>query len=468
MPTRYLASLTACLGVAGALSAQSPVVLSRPLVPLPWSRADDHSRQVAAPAVGYLPAPTPVSADAPPQVAPAPRLVKAPPGAGDEYVPLLPSECGDVARAPCEASCPACDCLCGPPGRVWVSAEWLYWATAGQSLPPLVTTAPPGTPRATAGTIGGPGTVVLFGDRRANNDFRNGFRVNAGAWLDECQRCGVEVNFFFLQRSRQGVAAGSDGSAIITRPFFNALTGRPDTQLVSFPGIVAGSVAAEAESQLIGGGVNWVKNCCCSCCARLDLLVGYRYLNLRDDLTVQESLSTLPGAGLPVGTQFGIVDHFHTDNDFHGPVVGFAWERRFGNVFAGARASLAMGVTHQEVTIDGSTVIAPAGAVAAAYPGGLLTQPTNLGRYTSDRFAVVPEVAVRLGVQATERLRAFVGYDFLYWSDVVRAGDQVDLRVNTNQIAPPRPLAGPAVPTFVPVRTDYWAQGLGIGAEYRY
>jgi hypothetical protein len=462
MSTRYLAALAACLGVAGVLSAQPVADTPRPLLPFPGARANDYSRPVAQVAPdGYLPAPSAGADGTPPQVAPAPRPVEASPA---EFVPVLPSEC----PAPCEPVCAPCDCLCGPPGRVWVSAEWLYWATAGQSLPPLVTTAPPGTPRGVAGTVGGPGTVVLFGDHRANNDFRNGFRVNAGTWLDECQRCGIEGNFFFLQPSREHFAAGSNGTAIVTRPFFNALTGRPDTELVSFPGIVAGAVAADTESRLIGGGANFVKNCCCSCCARLDLLVGFRYLNLRDDLTVREDLTTLAGSGLPAGTRFVIVDHFHTDNDFYGVPVGFAWERRLGNFFVGTRASVAMGVVHQTVTIDGSTVIAPPGGPPVVSPGGLLAQPTNIGRYTSDRFAVVPEVGVRLGVQATERLRAFVGYDFLYWSNVVRAGDQVDLRVNTNQIAPPRPLAGPAVPAFAPVRTDYWAQGIGVGAEYRY
>jgi hypothetical protein len=349
-----------------------------------------------------------------------------------------------------------------------VSGEWLFWVASGQPLPPLVTAAPAGTPRDVAGTLGGPGTVVLFGGRRVNDDWRSGFRLNAGAWIDDCQTFGIAGDFFFLGGSRDRFAAGSDGTAILARPFVNALTGLPDSQLISFPGVVAGAVVADAKSDFIGGGAFLTCNLCCGPCGRADLLVGYRYLNLRDELTVREDLTTLPGGTLAPGTRFVIVDRFRTDNDFHGVPVGFSAERRFGNFYAAVRSSVALGVSHQTTTIDGATTIVPPGGPPAVFPGGLLTQPTNIGRFTRDEFAVVPEVGVRVGAQLTDCLRVFVGYDFLYWSSVARAGDQIDLRVNPNQIAPPLPLGGPALPAFVPNRTDFWVQGVSVGAELRF
>ena len=88
------------------------------------------------------------------------------------------------------------------------------------------------------------------------------------------------------------------------------------------------------------------------------------------------------------------------------------------------RSSVALGVTHGTTTIDGqSAVVEPTGSVTA-FPGGLLAQPTNIGRYTDNHFAVVPEVGVRLGAQVTERLRAYVGYNYLYWSSVTRRGSR--------------------------------------------
>ncbi len=464
MLCRSLGVLAAGLCVAGPLAAQ-PAATLRPIVPpVAAAQSGDYTRQVSGPAAAFrttTPVRTPAYADTPPPAAatPAPALV----------MPPVPAPTGgESCPVECAPDCPTCDCLCGPPGRVWLSAEWLYWTASGDPLPPLVTTAPPGTARAAAGPLGAPGTTVLAGGQRANDDFRNGFRVSGGVWLDPCQVIGVGANFFYLQPSHQGFAAASPGTAILTRPFTNALTGLPDAQLVSFPNVVAGAVGVDSTSKLIGGGGEFVRNLCCDPCGRLDLLLGYRYLNLRDELTVQENLVALPGASVPAGTRFGITDRFRTQNQFNGPVVGLNWERRFGYWFAGVRTTVAMGVSHEVVTINGSTAIAPPGGAASTFPGGLLTQPTNIGRYSSNRFAVVPDVGVRFGVQVTERARVFVGYDFLYWSSVVRAGDQIDLRVNPNQIAPPQPLNGPAVPAFTPRRTDYWVQGIGVGAEFRF
>src|SRR5262245_22721251 len=117
--------------------------------------------------------------------------------------------------------CQPCCVPCGPPGRFWIDGGFLYWTTSGQNVPPLVTTAPAGTPRVGAGALGQPGTTVLFPTSELNNDWRGGVYLNAGMWLDCCQKCGIEMNFFYLSPSKDSYLASSDGSAIITRPFFN-------------------------------------------------------------------------------------------------------------------------------------------------------------------------------------------------------------------------------------------------------
>ena len=67
----------------------------------------------------------------------------------------------------------------------------------------------------------------------------------------------------------------------------------------------------------------------------------------------------------------------------------------------------------------------------------------------------------------TSALRVRAGYSFLYWSNVSRAGDAVDLTINSTQL-PPGALVGPARPTFTWNDTSFWAQGINIGAELRY
>jgi hypothetical protein len=352
---------------------------------------------------------------------------------------------------------------------VWANFEWLYWAASGQPLPPLATTAPPGTPQAVAGVLGNPTTGVLFGGQRANNDFRNGFRVTGGVWLNCDQTCGLEGEFFFLGRSRDFFAAGSNGAQIISRPFFNALSGRPDAQEVSFPGVLAGTVTVDSRTDVIGGGVNAVHNLCCDPCGRVDLVWGYRYFNLTDQVTIREDLTSLGGAGgLPAGFRFQITDRFRTENNFHGGVIGLAAERRFSVLFVGLRASVALGGNQEITDIAGRTVITPPGGLPQAFPGGLLALPSNIGHHERTVFAVMPQVGLRAGVQLTDFVRVYVGYDYLYLSNVLRAGDQIDLRVNPNLLPPARTSAGPALPAFTPHSTDFWLQGVNAGVQVRF
>jgi hypothetical protein len=504
MLTRYLGGVAVCLGVVGTLAAQQQpaALLSRPK-PKPAPTPTAANPKTAAPT--YYPATPPTSL--PTVVVPTPVIQKGPTAPGTPAqgpasgaakdqtpkatatptpksaaptapaTPAAPAYAANMGYAPgcavdpatgaCPSACSPCDCLCGPPGKFWVSGEWLYWRTSGNHVPALVTAAPPGTARDAAGVLGAPGTSVLIGNQSLNNDYRSGFRLYAGMWLDPCQLCGVEGMFHFLGQSRNTQTVGSDGTRIVTRPFFNVLEGRQDTQLVSFPGVLRGTTTVDSTNDVIGGGLNMVKNICCQPCSRLDLLLGYRYLNIRDDLVIRENLVGLPGSNAP-GTQFQILDRFQTNTSFHGPSVGLRWEKRFNYWYVAARGSLAMGVSHQEVTISGATVITNPTGASQTFPGGLLTQTSNIGKYENNRFAVMPEVGVRVGLQVTDRMRVFAGYDFLYLSSVARAGDQIDLRVNPNQIAPPQPLNGPALPAFTPRSNDFWAHGVSAGVEFRF
>lgn len=405
------------------------------------------------------------------QPAPPPATSASPLPSANPAAPLYQPGTCVPACDPCSQCAPGCtSCLCGPPGRLWLSAEWLYWANSGNPLPPLVTTSPPGTAQTIAGVPGaGPSTLVLFGDRRYDGEMRSGLRTQAVYWLDECNRCGLYGDFFFLGRNRSSFDAGTPGG-IVARPFINALTGLPDAELVAFPGVLAGSVSVRSYTDVIGGGGGLVKNLCCSCDGRVDLTVGYRYLGVTDDLTVTENLTAREVSGAAPGTSFLIQDHFRARNHFHGGVVGLSGERRMDRLFVQGWVSCALGVSHQVLTVDGSTVVTdPAGNVVTTGPGGLLTQPSNIGVRERNKFAVVPEAGVRFGYQVTERLRAYVGYTFIYVSSVTRSGDMVDLRVNPNQFVPSAPpVAGPALPAFDPPTRGFWTQGVSIGAQFSF
>jgi hypothetical protein len=130
---------------------------------------------------------------------------------------------------------------------------------------------------------------------------------------------------------------------------------------------------------------------------------------------------------------------------------------------------LALGNVHQRVDIQGQTTSTRGGQASTTLTGGLLAQRTNIGHYSRDELAVVPELGANIGYHLTPRLQATLGYTFIYWSRVVRPGDQIDLEVNPDLLPPEAdPFTGPLRPQFVFRTTDFWAQGLQAGLDYRW
>lgn len=167
---------------------------------------------------------------------------------------------------------------------------------------------------------------------------------------------------------------------------------------------------------------------------------------------------------------FRILDVFDTENDFHGGEFGMVYETQYNRWSLEMLAKVALGNSHQVVSIDGSTEIDYQDFdFTESFNSGILTQRTNIGTYSRDRFAVVPEVGATLGYQLTRRLRFTFGYSFIYWSRVARPGDQIDLVLNPNLF--PReeePFSGPLRPRFAWQDTGFWAQGMSFGLECRW
>jgi hypothetical protein len=108
-----------------------------------------------------------------------------------------------------------------------------------------------------------------------------------------------------------------------------------------------------------------------------------------------------------------------------------------------------------------------------AFPGGLFTQSSNIGKGNADRFTVLPSLEVKLGYEINEQTRVFVGYDVMYWDQVVRPGNQINHDVNLTQNAVLDPsgvgkLVGSAQPAPLFKRSDFWAQGISVGLEFRH
>jgi hypothetical protein len=356
---------------------------------------------------------------------------------------------------------------------MWGDAEYLLWWMKGAALPPLVTTSPPGTPANQAGVLGAPGTAILFGNSRVNDDVRSGGRFTVGYWLNDCQTLGVEGDFFILSSEGTGFAASSAGSPILARPFFDANTGQPNSEVIAFPGLVSGSIFADSGSTgLLGADALLRVNLYRSCNCQLDVVGGYRYLHLSDHLVVDENLVSTNVSNpnfVPLGTTIVLNDRFDTSNDFHGFELGLRGSLQKGPWVLQGRAQVAVGDNIEVVNIAGATTVTVPGFAPVTRSGGLLALSSNSGHFDKERGEVIPEFGARVGYQVTPHLQVFTGYSLLYWGSVVRAGDQVDLVVNPNLLpgsgVPP---TGPQRPMPLLTNSSFWAQGIDFGIELRY
>jgi hypothetical protein len=332
-----------------------------------------------------------------------------------------------------------------------------------------VTTSPAGTPRELAGVLGAPGTTVLFdGDGGLE---RSGGRFTLGFWFDDEQTIGLESTTFFLGERSMTFRDSSGGVPILARPFLNVLSGMEASELVAFPGVLAGNIAISSSSQLWGTDLNLRTNCWRGCHWHLDWLAGVRFLGLDEKLGIAEGLTVPAGAGPLAGSRITVQDGFGTHNLFVGGQTGLEIGVRRGRWSLDLLGKVALGNTHQDLNINGSTLFAVPGLPLSLQRGGLYALPSNIGHFSRDRFAVVPEVDAIVGFQLTRRLRALVGYSFVYNSAVIRPGNHIDRGLNVSQLPSqlgPGNLVGTARPAPIFHGSDFWAQGLSFGLELRY
>jgi hypothetical protein len=355
-------------------------------------------------------------------------------------------------------------------GRVWITGELLLWATSGQSLPALVTASPAGTPAAQAGVIGQPGTSTLFGGGWVPGTMRPGGRVAVGYWFDPTQHDGIEASFFELaEDQRRGTFGNQAGALLLGRPYVDALTGAEAAVLVPPPqslpadaALLAQTITAAQSTTFLGVDVLLRRSLACDLFHRRWLVGGYRYLELDDSVSVGQT-AAISSATSSAVTTATTNDLFDATTQFHGGEFGLIerwWHKRVSLQVLG---KVALGASVFDTDISGSTTTN--GAVTSG--GGVLAQPTNAGSHQSALFAAMGEAGIALDYALWSQCRVSVGYTFLWWSTVSRAGAQIDRQVNPSQF-PPGTLSGPARPAFTQRTSDFWAQGLNLGLEYQF
>jgi len=333
-----------------------------------------------------------------------------------------------------------------PPGW-WVSGGALLWAVKSAPLPPTLTTFAAGSPSATTGfggALGIPGTTVLSPDHLGYGALPGG-EVSIGHWLASDPRFGLEASGFLLGSRSAGFSF-----------------------VLAQPGFAAGGQGIASSLQFWGVEGNGIYRGFNTAGLDVSLLAGVRYLDLREGLSIVSTESLLTGAGNFIGT-----DSFSTRNQFLGGEVGVKVQKQFDKFDASLLAKVALGDNYQTVVINGNSAVSGFGLPAGISPGGIFSQATNIGQQSRNQFAVVPEAQLQAGYRVSSAVRIFAGYDFLYVSNVVRPGNQIDTTLNfTGNPAiagvSPAILTGAARPQALFNGSSFWAQGVKLGASYAF
>jgi hypothetical protein len=308
------------------------------------------------------------------------------------------------------------------------------------------------------------------------------WQVEPNPWIPQGIRdLGVETVFFFV--GQKSIDFRDTTTPNLIRPFFDLNNRVESGFLVASPGIATGGVAAHGQIDVWGGEANVWKNVHCDYpgtqCS-VDVMAGFRFLDM-DSRVQAESISvfnstiasTSPFASF-AGNQLDVRDSFQTHNHFYGGQIGIDgkwWIHP--KIEVDGDFKLAVGVTHEELGIVGNQVRTFADGTTAVSTGGLLALPSNIGNFHRDKFAIAPELDVKILFPITNYVTLTTGFSALFWDRVARAGTQIDRTIDISQI-PNFPPAATATPTGLGhpgvnfVQSDLWVLGLTFGLEFKW
>jgi len=401
------------------------------------------------------------------------------------------------AQAPAASLSASADCVpglvseasgsCGTPApRFYGGIEYLHWWVKGAPLSvPLVSTGPDSNEEGflvnSASTIlyGAPFSPAVGGNDTQNFPGFSGGRLTLGYVLDEERKLAAETRFFMLQSRSAGFTAEASstdfGGPGMRIPVFNTVPYTPgsDTDLmisenglpVFIPGILAGKVSITNSLKLWGADATAVYSVYRTSRWELSALAGFRYLDLSENFDLSD---TLVGQSGPFVGQSGTVsDHFGTTNQFFGAAVGLRGGVSWGPVSLGVTGRIAVGPSYEVLNTSGA--FQAINFTASSGAQGIFAQPSNSGTHSSTVFAVVPEVEVKLGFDITPAVRLTVGYDFIYYSSVVRPGYQLNRDLPKGQVFEQ---GGTSISSTSPFplfdKTSFFAQGLSLGVAVRF
>jgi hypothetical protein len=229
-------------------------------------------------------------------------------------------------------------------------------------------------------------------------------------------------------------------------------------------GVTTGGVKIDNTIQLWGANLLGVLNLRRDDSWDISAVGGFRYVNLSERFHLYYQSEGVSGFYLG---DFGTAqDTFATQNQFFGGAVGLRARNYSGPLSVELSALVAPGLSYEVEEVSGGYYNYDYGVLSESGPEGVFAQPSNEVKTTHNKFAVVPELQLKIGYALSPCLRATLGYDFLYYSDVIRPGDQIDRNIPKGQTFQQ---GGSSVSTTSPSRmfntTGFYAHGLTFGIE---
>ncbi|MFT3879410.1 MAG: BBP7 family outer membrane beta-barrel protein [Gemmatales bacterium] len=318
----------------------------------------------------------------------------------------------------------------------WFKMEMLFGKFKSANVTPMLTTS---LPQASQGILGRDGTSVLFGDT-VGLQTHYGFRVTGGFWTEPNQQLGFEGSYFLLFARTVGPTIGSNGDPLLAAPYLDALTNQQASVLIANEALnnpvlahLQGSAIIGLNTSMQGTELNVMQNLVRGTRGRLDWSWGYRYLRYDENLFSTIFTAQDPPANQNFGTQKQSFDEFITQNEFQGFNASLRSQWWWGGWSFDLTGKIALGAIRNSVFISGNTITASPPQFQIVHTnGGIYALSSNIGDQTFIRFSAAPEVEVGVGYQLCDGWRIMAHYNFLAMTNVMRAGDQVDNRINPN------------------------------------
>lgn len=323
---------------------------------------------------------------------------------------------------------------------------------------------------AVPGAINQPGTQIVVGGsppHQFNFGGTAGGETKLG-WLSGDGTFGFEASGLFMAtgEARQAFIASPNGSPASYLPY-QAPDNTQQALRFTIPGVVTGSSVAAGTTHLWGLESNVVLPMTVDRCGYSlygAFLVGARYLDLTDQDRIDNTLSLVNDpSDYASGT-----DRVVTRNQFAGPQVGASMGITWGRLSLLYTNKLAAGITHQVRGIMGSPLYSATDLSPLLVPGPLIALPSNIGSESANRVTLVPEIGLKARLALAPWCSLSLGYRLIYWNKVLCPGDQMDPLVNITQLPFHGPFTGPPNPSPLFVHTDFFAQGIEAGIQFRF